>query len=200
MVILGLQHGVEFLTILETSFPIHADATRNELRGASSTHHNPHETNHTFRFGAAHIAYVCPSATRRTEANLIRSCHCSVRLYFNGVRSRPSAAHRLVLDCHDVLQGRQQFSAAACAECGDRLKIRVSEQRIAFQGPLSEIPVVRFKKSNPDSVILRCGMGEGDKRLGGFIPFLSGHAFGTINEEISVITLPAFRHLIRAPS
>jgi hypothetical protein len=38
MVILGLQHGVEFLTILETSFPIHADATRNELRGASSTH------------------------------------------------------------------------------------------------------------------------------------------------------------------
>ena len=94
MVILGLQHGVEFLTILETSFPIHADATRNELRGASSTHHNPHETNHTFRFGAAHIAHVCPSATRRTEATLIRGCHCSVRLYFNGVRSRPSSARQ----------------------------------------------------------------------------------------------------------
>jgi hypothetical protein len=55
-----------------------------------------------------------------------------------------------------VLQGWQQFSAAACAECRDRLEIRVSQQRIAFQGLLSEIPVVRFEKSNPDSVILRC--------------------------------------------
>ena len=106
MVILGFQHGVEFLTIIEISFPIHADATRNELRGVrevvrhripnlpSSTHHNLHETNHTFRFGAAHIAHVCPSATRRTKATLIRGCHCSVRLYFNGVRSRPSAARQ----------------------------------------------------------------------------------------------------------
>jgi hypothetical protein len=32
MVILGLQHGVEFLTLVESSFPLHDDATRNELR------------------------------------------------------------------------------------------------------------------------------------------------------------------------
>lgn len=32
MVILGLQHGVEFLNFVETSFPLHDDATRSELR------------------------------------------------------------------------------------------------------------------------------------------------------------------------
>jgi hypothetical protein len=59
-----------------------------------------------------------------------------------------------------MAQRGKQFGAAACAEFGKGLEIRVPHQGVAPQGLFREIPVTGFEKRDPDPVMLCYGFDE----------------------------------------
>jgi hypothetical protein len=75
-----------------------------------------------------------------------------------------------LLDRQNVLQRGQQFGATIRAEFREGLEIRVSQQRVALQRLLGEVPVAGFEERDPDAVTLGCRLNEFYERLGGFGP------------------------------
>ena len=76
------------------------------------------------------------------------------------------------------------------------MEIRFPQQGVALQGLFRKVPVGGFKKRDPDTVMLRCCFDESNERIGGFGPFLSGHAPRTVNKKIEIAALPVRRHVV----
>src|SRR5262245_12641358 len=79
-----------------------------------------------------------------------------------------------------------------------RRRARVPQQGVAPQGLFRKVPVGGFEKRDPYTVMLRCCLDESDERIGGFGPFLSGHAPRTITKKIEIASLPDRRHVFRS--
>ena len=99
-----------------------------------------------------------------------------------------------------MAQRWKQFGAPTRVEFDEGLEIRVPHQGVASQRLFCEVPVVGFEKRDPGTVMLCYGFDESHERIGGFDPFLSGHARRTINKKIEIAALPIRRHIVRALS
>src|SRR5437879_320285 len=98
-----------------------------------------------------------------------------------------------------MAQRRKQFGAPTRAKFAKGSEIRVPQQGVATQGLFRKVPVGGFEKRDPDTVMLCYGFDKSDESIGGFGPFLSGHAPRTINKKIEVASLPGRWHVVRRP-
>src|SRR5689334_20545304 len=98
-----------------------------------------------------------------------------------------------------MAQRGKQFGAAARAEFGKGLEIRVLQQVVTPQRLFREVSVVGFEKRDPNTVMLCYCLDESQERIGGSGPFFSGHAARTIDQKIEVAALSDHRHVVRSP-